>query len=230
MFASGPQMGRLVWVKPTYPQPLSRQPQPDPAALEPSTPETAAVPSTDILAERRAKHLNRRIARMSELTRELLQACDGKALPLQVLVALARVFGTNQSRKGVWHYGPASDPWEDFDAFRGLSPEEAAAEIWTDQLQPVLASRLQYCGPDDAWRLHREILSALKLLGADYADLYRTVARALPEPKAWTKLPGYQPEDLDGEPPVPAPAKVLPFDPQEDPFLDGDAELEAISA
>jgi hypothetical protein len=36
----------------------------------------------------------------------------------------------------------------------------------------------------------------------------------LPEPKAWAKLPGYAPEDLDRETPAPA-AKVLHFDPQD---------------
>jgi hypothetical protein len=41
---------------------------------------------------------------MAELTRELLEACDGKILSPKILVALAYVFGTNQSRKGAWHY------------------------------------------------------------------------------------------------------------------------------
>ncbi len=47
--------------------------------------------------------MNRRIARMAELTKELLEACDGKTPLLQILVALAHVFGTHQSRKGAWH-------------------------------------------------------------------------------------------------------------------------------
>ena len=132
------------------------------------------------------------------------------------------------SRKGVWHYGAVSDPWEDYDAFLNLGAEEAAAEIWTCQIEPVLASRLQYCGPSDAGRLHREIVAALKLIAASYADLYRAVAKELPEPKAWVKLPGYLPEDLDGEPPVPAPVG-LEVEAQDPPFAIEDLD-DAISA
>lgn len=116
-------------------------------------------------------------------------------------------------------------PRAEFDAFCGLADAEAATEIWTTQLQPVIASRLQYSGPTDAQRLHREIVAALKLIGASYPDLYRTVAKELPEPKAWTNLPGYQPEDLEGEPPAPL-ANVLTFEVDE-----GDADdLERIPA
>lgn len=227
MLAGGSQTGHLVWVKPTYPMRPIRHQEPEVPASEPSTPETAPAP--DLLAERRVKHMNRRIARMAELTKDLLEACDGKTLSLQILVALARVFGTNQSRKGVWHYNSTNDPWTDFAAFCDLPGEEAAAEIWTYQLQPVLASRLQYCGPHDAARLHREIISALKLIGASYADLYRTVARSLPEPKAWAKLPGYAPEDLEGEPPA-AIDNVLPFELQDSSEPEEDTDLEALPA
>jgi ParB/RepB/Spo0J family partition protein len=228
MLAGGSQSGRLVWVKPTYPMRPILQQSPEVPASEPSAPQTAPD-RDDLLAERRARHMNRRIARMAELTKDLLETCDGKILSLQILVALARVFGTNQSRKGVWHYGSTTDPWADFDAFCGLPDEEAAIEIWTCQLQPVLASRLQYCGPNDAARLHREIVSALKLIGASYADLYRTVARSLPEPKAWAKLPGYEPEDLEGEPPAPI-DNVLTFELQNEPLEEEDTDLEAIPA
>lgn len=227
MLAGGTQAGRLVWVKPAYPMRPSRQQEPEVPASAPSAPETA--PARDLLAERRAKHMNRRIARMAELTKDLLEACDGKLLSFQILVALARVFGTNQSRKGVWHYGSTTDPWADFEVFCGLADGEAAAEIWTCQLQPVLASRLQYCGPNDAARLHHEIVSALQLIGASYADLYRTVARSLPEPKAWAKLPGYAPEDLEGEPPAPI-DNVLTFELQDKSAQEEDTELEAIPA
>jgi hypothetical protein len=227
MLAGGSQTGHLVWVKPTYPMRQIRHPEPEVPASEPSTPETAPAP--DLLAERRVKHMNRRIARMAELTKDLLEACDGKTLSLQILVALARVFGTNQSRKGVWNYNSTNDLWTDFAAFCDLPGEEAAAEIWTYQLQPVLASRLQYCGPHDAARLHREVISALKLIGASYADLYRTVARSLPEPKAWAKLPGYAPEDLEGEPPAPI-DNVFPFELQELSESEEDTDLEAIPA
>jgi ParB family chromosome partitioning protein len=227
MLAGGSQAGRLVWVKPTYPMRPIRQQSPEVPASEPSAPETA--PDRDLLAERRARHMNRRIARMAELTKDLLEACDGKILSLQILVALARVFGTNQSRKGVWHYGSTTDPWADLEAFCDLPDEEAATEIWTCQLQPVLASRLQYCGPNDAARLHREIVSALKLIGANYADLYRTVANSLPEPKAWAKLPGYEPEDLEGEPPAPIDI-VLTFELRDEPLDVEDTDLEAIPA
>jgi hypothetical protein len=194
MFAAGAQTGRLIWVKPAYP--IHSRPQPDGPSSEPPAPGVATDP-VDLLAERRAKHLNRRIARMGELTRELLERCDSSAFSFPILVALARVFGTEQSLKGVWHYNSRSDPWADFHAFCGLSNDEAAADIWTCQLQPVLASRLQYCGPKDSERLQREIQAALKLIGASYDELYRTVAQELPEPKAWVKLPGYKPEDLE---------------------------------
>ncbi|HEX4495523.1 MAG TPA: ParB/RepB/Spo0J family partition protein [Thermoanaerobaculia bacterium] len=230
MLANGPQMGRLVWIKPTYPMSIPRPHQPDASPSQPSTPETTAI-QADALSDRRTKHMNRRIARMAELTRELLAACAGKILPVQVLIALARVFGTNQSRKGVFHFGSPSDPWEAFGKFCDLAPEEAAAETWKEQLQPVLASRLQYCGPDDAGRLHREVLAALRLIGENYADLYRTVAKELPEPKAWAKFPDYEPEVLDAEPPVPAPVKsALPWVLPEDLSTDEDDALEAISA
>jgi ParB/RepB/Spo0J family partition protein len=225
MVAGGPQSGRLIWVKPTSPA-RPRPPLPEIPTGTPS-PE-AAAPSPDILAERRAKHQNRRIARMAEITRQLLEACDGKSLPLETLLALARTFGTNQSLKGVWNFNSSSDPWADFDAFCGLSAEDAAAEIWTCQLEPVLASRLQYCGPNDAERLHGEILAALKLIGASCADLYRTVAKELPEPKAWVKLPGYEPENLDGEPP--APGNLLRFEPEDDSLAAEHTEVEAIIA
>jgi hypothetical protein len=225
MVAGGPQSGRLIWVKPTSPV-RPRSPLPEIPTGTPSSPE-AAAPSPDILAERRAKHQNRRIARMAEITRQLLQVCDGKSLSLETLLALARTFGTNQSLKGVWNFNSSSDPWADFDAFCGLSAEDAAAEIWTSQLEPVLASRLQYCGPNDAERLHGEILAALKLIGASYADLYRTVAKELPEPKAWARFPGYEPENLDGEPP--APGNLLRFEPQDD-LPQDNTELEVITA
>ena len=231
MLANGPQMGRLVWIKPTHPMSIPQLRQPDVSPSEPSTPETTANPPGDILGDRRTKHMNRRIARMAELTRELLGACDGKILPPQVLIALARVFGTNQSRKGLFHYGSPSDPWEVFGKFCDLAPEEAAAETWKEQLQPVLASRLQYCGPDDAGRLHREILAALRLIGESYADLYRSVAKELPEPKAWAKFPDYEPEDLDAEPPAPAPMRsTLPWLLPEELPTDEDDTLEVISA
>jgi len=223
MLAGGSQTGKLVWVKPSYPVRPIRQPEPEIPSGDPSTTPEAA-PVRDLLAERRAKHMNRRISRMAELAKDLLEACDGKALSPQILVALARVFGTNQSRKGAWHYGATRDPWAELEAFYALTGEEAATEIWTCQLRPVLASRLQYCGPTDAARLHHEIVAGLKLIGASYPDLYRAVAKELPEPKAWTSLPGYQPEDLEGEPPAPV-SNVLTFDP-----LEEDADLEKIPA
>jgi ParB/RepB/Spo0J family partition protein len=230
MVANGPTAGRLLWIKSSQAMPGSRRTSDLPESAPPTS-EPAAGSSTDLLAERRAKHMNRRIARLAELTKELLEAYDARTLSLQVLVALARIFGTNQSRKGVWHYGSTSNPWDDFEAFCGLFPEEAAAEIWTIQLQPVLASRLQYCGPNDAGRLHREILEALKLIGASYADLYRVVAKELPEPMAWAKLPGYQPEDLEKEPPAPSMARnVLSFEPHESAPDEGVADLEEIPA
>ena len=230
MLAGGAQMGRVVWIKPKYPARPITQHQPDNPAPAPSVPGTDAPVTEDVLAERRTKHMNRRIARMAELTKEALEAFDGRALSFHALAALARVFGTHLSRKGVWHYGAASDPWEDYDAFLNLGAEEAAAEIWTNQLEPVLASRLQYCGPGDAARLHREIVATLKLIGATYAELYRTVAKELPEPKAWAKLPGYLPEDLDGEPPAPAPIG-LRSEAQDPPFTIEDVDLDdALSA
>jgi hypothetical protein len=174
--------------------------------------------------------MNRRIARMAELTRDLLEAYEGKTLSVQVLVALARVFGTNQSRKATWFYGSSANPWDELEAFCRLSQDEAAAEIWTIQLQPVLASRLRYCGPEDAGRLHREVVAALHLIGASYAELYRAVAKELPEPKAWAKLPGYRPEDLDGEPPAPPASNILSFEPHGDPLCEGNVGVEAISA
>jgi len=219
MLAGGTQAGRLVWVKPTYPTRATRLPHPDIPASNPPTSEPAASSSSssDILAERRAKHMNRRIARLAERTRELLEATDGKALSVRTLIALAHVFGTNQSRKGIWQYGCTPDPWDDFDSFHALSEEEAGAEIWTCQLRPVLVSRLQYCGPNDTGRLHKEILDALKLIGASFPDLYLTVARELPEPKAWATLPGYEPEDLSAEPPAPV-MNLRSFEPHENPL------------
>jgi ParB/RepB/Spo0J family partition protein len=230
MLAGGSQTGKLVWVKPAYPERSARQPDPQsPAGVPSSTPEAAPAPVRDLLAERKAKHMNRRISRMAELTKELLETCDAKILSAQVLVALAHVFGTSTSRKGAWSYYSTSDPWAELEAFRGLSDEEAATTIWACQLQPVLASRLQYCGPTDATRLHREIIAALKLIGASYPDLYRKVAKELPEPKAWTNLPGYTPEDLEGEPPLPA-ANALTFE-DDCPFdAAEDADLEKIPA
>ena len=223
-------MGRVVWIKPKYPaRPIAHH-QPDNPSPDPSASDTDAPVAEDLLAERRTKHMNRRIARIAELTTEALEAFDGRTFSFQTVAALARVFGTHLSRKGVWHYGAASDPWEDYDAFLNLGPEEAAAEIWTNQLEPVLASRLQYCGPGDAARLHREIVATLKLIGASYAELYRTVAKELPEPKAWAKLPGYLPEDLDGEPPAPAPIG-LRSEAQDPPFAIEDVDLDdALSA
>jgi ParB/RepB/Spo0J family partition protein len=222
MMSGGSQTGKLVWVKPAYPVRSAHQREPEiPAASGPSAPpEAAPAPVQDLLAERRAKHMNRRISRMAELTRELLEACDGKILSPQLLVALAHVFGTNQSRKGAWHYGSTSDPWAELDAFCEMSDEDAATTIWACQLQPVLASRLHYNGPTDAARLHREIVAALSLIGASYPDLYCRVAKELPEPKAWRDLPGYTPEDLEGEPPMP-PANVLRFE-RDDETLEGD--------
>lgn len=231
MMSGGSQTGKLVWVKPAYPVRSERQQEPEiPAGGGPSsTPEAAPAPVQDLLAERRAKHMNRRISRMAELTRELLEACDGKILSPQTLVALAHVFGTNQSRKGAWHYGSTSDPWAELVAFREMSDEDAATTIWACQLQPVLASRLHYNGPTDAARLHREIVAALSLIGASYPDLYSRVAKELPEPKAWRDLPGYTPEDLEGEPPMP-PANVLRFE-RDDESLEGDnADLAKIPA
>ena len=87
----------------------------------------------------------------------------------------------------------------------------------------MIASRLQYIGPSDAARLHREIVAALTLVGASYPDLYRTVAKELPEPKAWTKLAGYEPEDLEGEPPAPS-ASVLAFETDGDSLEEEDLE------
>lgn len=231
MVAAGPQMGKLVWVTPAYPVRPVRRHEPEIEAGDSSaTPEAAPAPVRDLLAERRTKHMNRRISRMAERTKELLEECDGKTLSPQILVALARVFGTSHSRKGTWQYTSTRDPWEEFEAFCGLAVEEAATEIWTIQLQPVIASRLQYCGPTDAARLHCEIVAALKLIGASYPDLYRTVAQELPEPKAWTNLPGYQPEDLEGEPPAPV-ATVLTFETDDDPLEGGAADhLEQIPA
>lgn len=114
--------------------------------------------------------MNRRGARMAELTKEALEAFDGRTFSFQTVATLARVFGTHLNRKRVWHYGAASEAWEDYDAFLNLGPEEAVAEIWTYQLEPVLASRLQYCGPSDAGRLRLEIVASLKLIGASYAS------------------------------------------------------------
>ena len=113
--------------------------------------------------------------------------------------------------------------------FASSPAEDAASEIWMCQLEPVLASRLQYCGPDDAGRLHGEIVAALKLIGASYAGLYRQVATELPEPKAWAKLPDYEPEDLDQEPPAPM-RNVLRFELHEDLVVGDDSELGAIPA
>ncbi len=229
MMAGGSQTGKLIWVKPAWQVRPVRPQEPEIPAGDPSAePESGSAPVRDLLAERRAKHLNRRIARMAELTKERLEACDGRSLSPQTLVALAHVFGTATSRKGAWHYGSTSDPWAELETFRGLSHEEAATTIWACQLQPVLTSRLQYCGPTDAARLHREILAALTLIGASYPDLYRTVAKELPEPKAWTTLPGFEPEDLEGEPPAPA-ATVLAFETDSDP-LDENGDLEKIPA
>jgi hypothetical protein len=160
---------------------------------------------------------------MAERTKELLEATDGKALSVRTLIALAHVFGTNQSRKGIWQYGSTPDPWDDFDSFRALSEEEAGAEIWTCQLRPVLVSRLQYCGPNDTGRLHKEILDALKLIGASFPDLYLTVARELPEPKAWATLPGYEPEDLSAEPPAPV-VNCRSFESHENPLDEEEGE------
>jgi ParB/RepB/Spo0J family partition protein len=203
MVAGGSQSGRLIWVKPNYPT-RPRQPQPESPATDASVPATDAIPTQDVLAKRRTKLMNRRISRMAQLTKDQLEAFDGKSLAFPVLVALACVFGTHQSRKGAWSYGSPSDPWDDFDAFCDLPAEEAASEIWMCQIEPVLASRLQYCGPEDAGRLHGEIVAALKLIGASYAGLYRQVANEIPEPKTWAGIPGYEPEDLEQEPPVPA--------------------------
>jgi ParB/RepB/Spo0J family partition protein len=227
MMASGAQTGKLVWVKPAYPVRSARQQEPEIPAGGPT--EAASAPVPDLLAERRAKHMNRRISRMAELTRELLEACDGKILSLQILIALAHVFGTHQSRKGAWQYGSMSDPWAELDAFREMCDEEAAITIWACQLQPVLASRLHYNGPTDAARLHREVVAALKLIGASYADLYRRVAQELPEPKAWRDLPGYTPEDLEGEPPIPS-ATVLTFERDQESEEGEDADLEKVPA
>jgi len=229
MVAGGSQMGKLIWIKPAYPVRSPRQPELDTPVGEAPAPEAAPAPVRDLLAERRAKHMNRRISRMADLTKEILEACDGKLLSPQILVALAHVFGTSTNRKGAWSYHSTSDPWAALETFRALSDEEAATAFWSCQLQPVLASRLQYCGPTDAARLHGEIVAALKLLGASYPDLYRKVARELLEPKAWRELPGYTPEDLDGEPPLPA-ADVLPFEQEDDPLADEDSDLEKIPA
>lgn len=222
MVAGGPQAGHLIWIKPKHPiRPAPRQEQTD----HHPNPDSSNAPVSDLLAERRARHMNRRISRMADLTKDLLQACDGRNLSLPTLVALARVFGTIHNRKGAWSFD-RSDPWQDFDAFLKLAPDDAAADVWTGQLQPVLASRLQYSGPDDAPRLHREIISALRLIGASYRDLFLSVANELPEPKAWAKIPGYEPEDLDADPPLP----VLALDAKHDHVNQDDAELEARSA
>ena len=228
MVAGGPKSGNLIWVRPTIPA-RPRQPVPESPTNDASAPEIEAAPTKDLLAERRTKHMNRRVARMAELTKEQLTAFDGKPLSFTILLALAQIFGTHQSRKGAWFYGSASDPWADFHAFCELPAEEAASEIWMCQLEPVLASRLQYCGPDDAGRLHGEIVAALKLIGASYADLYRQVAKELPEPKAWAKLPGYEPEDLDQEPPAPV-KTILGFELPGDSVVGDDPELGAIPA
>jgi ParB/RepB/Spo0J family partition protein len=206
MLAAGPQAGKLIWIKPKYPPRRERQELPLVSTSEPVSPETVEAPPApvvDLLAERRRKHMNRRVARMAELTRDQLEAFDGKTLSLPTLAGLATVFGTNMNRKGIWHFGPSSDPWAELDNFSTLEPEEAATTLWAIQLQPVLVSRLQYAGPADAARLHREVIGALKLIGASYPELYRAVARELPEPKAWAKYPDYVPEDLEGEPPLP---------------------------
>jgi ParB/RepB/Spo0J family partition protein len=230
MLAGGSQTGKLIWIRPAVPLCPSRQPQPEIPAEDQTSPDANPAPVRDLLAERRAKHMNRRIARMAERARELLEACDGKSLSPQILVALAHVFGTNQSRKGAWQYHSTNNPWAELETFSGLTDEEAATEIWTIQLQPVIASRLQYCGPTDAPRLHREVVAALKLIGASYPDLYRSVAKELPEPKAWISLPGYQPEDLEADPPAPV-AAVLPLQ-VDDRYLDGEDadDLERIPA
>ena len=206
MLAGGPQAGKLIWIKPKHALRRERQEPPLVSDSHPISPDAAgahSAPVADLLAERRHKHMNRRIARMAELTGERLEAFDGKALSLPTLAGLASVFGTNTNRKGSWHFGSSSDPWAELDIFMTLEPQEAATTLWAIQLQPVLLSRLQYGGPGDAARLHREVIGALKLIGASYPDLYRAVARELPEPKAWTKYPEYQPEDLEGEPPLP---------------------------
>src|SRR5204863_8505028 len=65
MLAGGSQTGKLVWVKPAYPVRSARQPEPEIVAGDPSTtPEAALAPVKDLLAERRAKHMNPRIPRI----------------------------------------------------------------------------------------------------------------------------------------------------------------------
>jgi len=229
MLAAGPQAGKLIWIKPKHSAPKERRDLPGVAASGPSAPATAeAPPVADLLAQRRSKHMNRRIARLAELTREQLEAFEARTLSLPTLVGLASVFGTNQNRKNLWSFGSSSDPWTQHDSFTMLAPEEAATTLWALQLLPVLTSRLQYGGPADATRLHREVLGALKLLGASYPDLYRAVARELPEPKAWTQLPGYEPEDLEAEPPLPAPS-ILACEPYHE-LLDENVAQDAITA
>ena len=74
-------------------------------------------------------------------------------------------------------------------------------------------------------------MAALRLIGESYADLYRSVAKELPEPKAWAKFPDYEPEDLDAEPPAPAPMRsTLPWLLPEELPTDEDDTLEVISA
>jgi hypothetical protein len=189
LVAAGSGSGKLIWVVPST------------ARSQPSRPHEAPLPSPedqpqDALEGRRQKLFNRRISRLAERTKALLGAEDARVPPAADLVALAAVFGTSHNSKlSAW--GASSEPWEDFARQRELPLKESSAELWRNQLVPVLLTRLQYCGPQDAARLDREVRATLALVGADYADLFRQVAREIPEPKNWSTIPGYEPENLD---------------------------------
>lgn len=157
---------------------------------------TPSAPSS--LEDRRQKHLNRRASRMAELTRERLKTT---AAPTKDLLALALVFGTLKNCRDTWNR-----PWGIFEAVR--SSDTLAQDLWHAQIVPVLSNRLQYLGPQDTARLLNEIHSTLALVGASYDDLYREVARAIPEPKSWAKVQGYIAEDLTQPAPLPVDPKA----------------------
>lgn len=133
---------------------------------------------------------------MASRAKEMLCDFDGSLLGPLALLALSRVFGTEHSLKGTWSFGSAN-AWRRFEHALSSAEGDLASALWHDQLLPVLTSRLQYCGPSSAARLYSEIKASLRLIGATPDEVYRAAAIAIPEPKAWRKLPGYVPEDLD---------------------------------
>ena len=117
------------------------------------------------------------LRRKAHVIREVAKALDKAPQPFKgdeiQMLAFVAAFGTYSRETG-----PRSQEWNEYKKVQPIA--EFMAEVWKQQIRPVLSKRLRFFDVQGCDHFHAEALRVAELIGLDVAELEAAAALALP--------------------------------------------------